>query len=188
MKWIDNLLANNWIPDWVKIESVDWKGFQMWLQSKRKMHQKLNYAFNQNLFFSNCIQFENFLQSYIIWNFFATVYHLKTVHIIFSTWYGGIQHVGLPIKAGLARALKSSIFLSGSVIVSHLRSEWRKVIMSDADSGLALGRCVWHICQLYQALQLFAEIKQQHSSTFIQTTWKYFEDSRWDKIMLRLGQ
>ena len=121
MKWIDNLLANNWIPDWVKIESEDWKGFQMWLQSKRKMHQKLNYAFNQNLFFSNCIQFENFLQSYIIWNFFATVYHLKTVHIIFSTWYGGIQHVGLPIKAGLARALKSSIFLSGSVIVSHLR-------------------------------------------------------------------
>ena len=120
MKWIDDLLPNNWIPDWVKIESEDWKGFQMWLQSKRKMHQKLNYAFNQNLFFSNCIQFENFLQSYIIWIFFATVhwklFTLSSVHDMakYNMW-------GLPIKAGLARALKSSIFLSGSVIVSHLR-------------------------------------------------------------------
>ena len=152
MKWIDNLLANNWIPDWVKIESVDWKGFQMWLQSKRKMHQKLNYAFNQNLFFSNCIQFENFLQSYIIWNFFATVYHLKTVHIIFSTWYGGIQHVGLPIKAGLARALKSSIFLSGSVIVSHLR--WRNTSkqfsqLSDRKWSCQMLIVVWQVWRTY---------------------------------------
>lgn len=147
MKWIDDLLANNWIPDWVKIESEDWKGFQMWLQSKRKMHQKLNYTFNQNLFFSNCIQFENFLRLYTIWFFFATVYHLKTVHIIFSSWYGGIQHVGLTNKSGTGQGFEEFNLLkwvSDSVapaLEEHFKTvfpaEWQKVIMSDADSGLA---------------------------------------------------
>ena len=67
---------------------------------------------------------------------------------------------GLPIKAGLARALKSSIFFSGSVMVSHLRRsrrknfktvlpcEWQKAIMSeihDAEVHDGLLACVTDI-------------------------------------------
>ena len=62
--------------------------------------------------FCNCISLENFLQLYTIWKLFT----LSPVHDM-----AGYNMWGLPIKAGLARALKSSIFLSGSVIVSHLR-------------------------------------------------------------------
>ena len=127
---------------------------------KKKMHQKLNYAFNQNplnLFLQlyttqkllQFIPFKNPMQLYT----FAIIYHLtffvilyirlQKNYIFYETFSHYLQYMiywymymlclwGLPIKAGLARALKSSIFLRGSVIVSHLR---RKISDSDSQCG-----------------------------------------------------
>ena len=81
----------------MRFERYFWCGYN-WKAGE--MHQKMNYAFNQNLFWANCVSLENFS-------------HNSNT----PSW-----NVWLPMKAGLAKALKSSIFLSGSVIVSHLRS------------------------------------------------------------------
>ena len=123
-----NLLPNNSIVDWVTIERVRierffFRGGYNW-KGENASENELR------------LQSKSFLlQLYIIRKLFFTQY----VNIYLCM-------LDLPIKAGLARALKSSIFLSGSVIVSHLRGrinfktvlpagEWQKVIMSD--DGLA---------------------------------------------------
>ena len=60
-----NLLPNNSIVDWVTIEGVRIERFfsEVVTIEKEKMHQKMNYAFNQNLFCCNCISFENFFHA-----------------------------------------------------------------------------------------------------------------------------
>ena len=129
----------------MRFERYFWCGYN-WKAGE--MHQKMNYAFNQNLFWANCVSLENFSHNTPSWN------------------------VWLPMKAGLAKALKSSIFLSGSVIVSHLR---RRELQNSFATWVTESHHVRHTCWaawwcgkrewdidvlLYNIFWLFAEIKR----------------------------
>ena len=176
----------------MRFERYFWCGYN-WKAGE--MHQKMNYAFNQNLFWANCVSLENFSHNTPSWN------------------------VWLPMKAGLAKALKSSIFLSGSVIVSHL---WRRELQNSFATWVTeshhvrhtcwaawwCGKCEWHIdVLLYDIFWLFAEIKRlgrcKNMANIVNiifnhlnllwptcfptvhgswTIWKHFENVRWDRI------
>ena len=169
--------------EWSKV----WKVFQMWLQKEEnapetelRLQSKSIESFLQLYTTQKLLQFIPFKNPMQLYTF-AIIYHLtfflilyirlQKNYIFFETFSHYLQYMiywymymlcmwGLPIKAGLARALKSSIFLRGSVIVSHLRRKiTSKQFCRQRDRKWSCqrwwsGKCDWHICQLYQVLQL----------------------------------
>ena len=136
-----NLLPNNSIVDWVTIERVRIERFfsEVVTIEKEKMHQKMNYAFNQNLFCCNCISFENF---------FHAICQCISMYVGFTNKSGASQGFE---KFNLLKWVSDSVAPEGEdKLQNSFASRW---VTESHHVRWWSGKCDWHINSLFDYLQ-----------------------------------